>query len=337
MAKEAYLRMIRIGKISFWHVHAEDYTKQALEHPETELAAIWDELPERGQTKAAQYGVPYYATLDEMLAQDDIDAVIVDAPTNLHRDVMVKAAEAGKHIFTEKVIAPTAKEVMDILAAVRKAGVKLMVSLPRLYDGYTQTIDRVLQDGKLGRLTMARVRLSHNGATANWLPAHFFSKEQCGGGALIDLGCHPMYLVRRFLGMPESVSANFGYVTGKEVEDNAVAVLRYAEGALGIVEAGFVNSHSPFSIELHGTDGTLLYGFPDEVPVVRYNGGSGQWEKLELGDRLPYAFSQWVEHIKQGTEATENIAAAVDLTRLMEASNRSAAEGRSIRIDELAK
>lgn len=329
--------MIRIGKISYWHVHAEDYTKQALEHPETKLAAIWDELPERGQAKAAQYGVPYYASLDEMLAQDDIDAVIVDAPTNMHRDVMVKAAEAGKHIFTEKVIAPTAKEVSDILAAVRKAGVKLMVSLPRLYDGYTQTIDRVLQGGKLGKLTMARVRLSHNGATANWLPEHFFSKEQCGGGALIDLGCHPMYLVRRFLGMPESVSANFGYVTGKEVEDNAVAILRYAEGAIGIVEAGFVNSHSPFSIELHGTEGTLLYGFPDEVPVVRYNGDSEQWEKLELDDRLPYAFSQWVEHIKQGTEATDNIAAAVDLTKLMEASNRSVAEGRPIRIDELAE
>ncbi|MCK8485784.1 Gfo/Idh/MocA family oxidoreductase [Paenibacillus sp. MBLB2552] len=329
--------MIRIGKISYWHVHAEDYTKQALEHPDTELAAIWDELPERGQAKAAQYGVPYYASLDEMLAQDDIDAVIVDAPTNLHRDIMVKAAEAGKHIFTEKVIAPTAKEVTDILSAVRKAGVRLTVSLPRLYDGYTQTIDRVLQGGKLGKLTLARVRLSHNGATANWLPDHFYSKEQCGGGALIDLGCHPMYLVRRFLGMPESVSANFGYVTGKEVEDNAVAVLRYAEGALGIVEAGFVNSHSPFSIELHGTEGTLLYGFPDEVPVVRYNGGSGQWEKLELEDRVPYAFSQWVEHIKQGTEATENIAAAVDLTRLMEASNRSVAESRPIRIDELAE
>ncbi|MBW4840663.1 MAG: gfo/Idh/MocA family oxidoreductase, partial [Paenibacillaceae bacterium] len=75
----------------------------------------------------------------------------------------------------------------------------------------------------------------------------------------------------------------------------------------------------------------------DEVPVVRYNGGSGQWEKLELEDRVPYAFSQWVEHIKQGTEATENIAAAVDLTRLMEASNRSVAESRPIRIDELAE
>ncbi len=329
--------MIRIGKISYWHVHADDYTRQALEHPGTELAAIWDEQPERGQAKAEQYGVPYYASLDEMLAQDGIDAVIVDAPTNIHREVMVKAAKAGKHIFTEKVVAPTAKEVSEILAAVREAGVKLTVSLPRLYDGYTQTIDRVLRDGKLGKLTMARVRLSHNGATANWLPPHFYSKEQCGGGALIDLGCHPMYLVRHFLGMPESVSANFGYVTGKEVEDNAVSVLRYADGAVGIVEAGFVNSHSPFSIELHGTEGTLLYGFPDEVPVVRYNGGSDQWEKLQLDDRLPFAFSQWVEHVNQGTEAVENIAAAVDLTKLMEASTISAAQGRAVRIDELAE
>ncbi len=328
--------MIRIGKISYWHVHADDYTKQALEHPSTELAAIWDEEPERGQAKAAHYGVPYYASLDEMLARDDIDAVIVDAPTNIHREVMVKAARAGKHIFTEKVIAPTNKEVEVILAAIREAGVKFTVSLPRLNDGSTLTIQRVIQEGSLGKLTMARVRLSHNGATKDWLPPHFYSKEQCGGGALIDLGCHPMYLVRLFLGMPESVSASFGYVTGKEVEDNAVAILRYSEGAIGIVEAGFVNSHSPFSIELHGTEGSLLFGFPDGKPIVRANGGSDEWESLEVDQPIPGAFSQWVGHIVNGTEATENIAMAVDLTRLMEASTRSAAEGRAVNIDELA-
>jgi len=328
--------MIRIGKISYWHVHADEYTQLALAHPGTELAAIWDEVPERGQAKAAQYGVPYFASLDEMLTRDDIDAVIVDAPTNLHREVMLKAARAGKHIFTEKVIAPTRKEVEDIVGAVREAGVKFTVSLPRLYAEYTQTIERVVKGGALGKLTQARVRLSHNGAIANWLPAHFYSKEQCGGGALIDLGCHPMYLVRNFLGMPESVSSNFGYVTGREVEDNAVAVLRYSEGAIGIVEAGFVNSHSPFSIELHGTEGTLLFGFPEEVVKVRSNRGSGEWETLSLGEKQPDAFSQWVGHIRNGTEATDNVAAAVDLTKLMEASTRSAVEGRPIRIDELA-
>jgi len=329
--------MIRIGKISYWHVHADEYTRYALEHPQTELGAIWDEDPERGQAKAAQYGVPFYASLDEMLARADIDAVIVDAPTNVHRDVMVKAAQAGKHIFTEKVIAPTAREVSEIIEAVREAGVKLTVSLPRLYDSYTQTIDRVLREGKLGQLTLARVRLSHNGAIANWLPAHFYSKEQCGGGALIDLGCHPMYLVRHFLGMPESVTASFGYVTGKEVEDNAVVVLRYSEGALGVVEVGFVNSHSPFSIELHGTEGTLLYGFPEETAIMRSNRGNGEWERLQPEERKPQAFSQWVDHILNGTEATDNVEAAIDLTKLMEASNRSVAEGRPIRIEELAK
>ncbi|MDI4647435.1 Gfo/Idh/MocA family protein [Cohnella hashimotonis] len=328
--------MIRIGMLSYWHVHAEDYTKQVLSHPNTEIAAIWDELPDRGAEKAAKYGVPFIANLDELLARDDIDAVVVDAPTNMHRDVMVKAARAGKHIFTEKVVATTVSEANEIAAAVRDAGVKLAVSLPRLYDGYTQSILEVIASGKLGKLTLARVRLSHNGSTANWLPAHFYSKEQCGGGALIDLGCHPVYLVRKFLGLPESVSATFGFVSGREVEDNAVAVFAYSDGAVGIAEAGFVNSHSPFSIELHGTDGTLLYGFPEEKILVRSTQDSEKvWTEVPVGDRLPFAFEQWVGHIEAGTEATENIEYALDLTRIMEAANRAAAEGKSVRLSDL--
>lgn len=284
---------------------------------------------------AAKYGVPYIESLDELLARSDIDAVVVDAPTNIHREVMVKAAKAGKHIFTEKVVAATYAEVRDILAAVKEASVKLTVSLPRLYTDYTRGIEAVVQEGTLGRLTLARARLSHNGGIANWLPEHFYSLEQCGGGALIDLGCHPMYLVRRFLGLPESVRATYGYVTGREVEDNAVSVLQYKDGAIGIVEAGFVNSHSPFSVELHGTEGTLLYGFADDALHVRSNRLGDGWKRLELPGREPEAFDQWVIHIQNGTEATDNIEMAVDLTRLMEASNLSAKAGRAVSISEL--
>lgn len=327
--------MIRIGKISYWHVHAEDYTRQVAQNPGTELAAIWDEEPARGREKAAKHGVPFYESLDEMLASAGIDAVVVDAPTNLHGEVMVKAAQAGKHIFTEKVVAATYAEVREILAAVRDAGVRLAVSLPRLYEGYTEAVERVLAEGALGQVTLARVRLSHNGAIADWLPAHFYSLEQCRGGALIDLGCHPMYLVRRFLGLPEAVSATYGYVTGKEVEDNAVAVLQYANGAAGVVEAGFVNSHSPFSIELHGTEGTLLYGFPEGRMLLR-SGSEESWRTVEIPGNRPTAFDQWVAHVEQGTEAADNVEMAIDLTRLMEAANLSATGKRSVKLDELA-
>ncbi|GAC43488.1 Gfo/Idh/MocA family protein [Paenibacillus popilliae] len=331
--------MIRVAMVSFWHVHANDYACQAEEHPDTEIAAVWDEIPERGRKEAEVRGVPFYESLGELLKQDGIDAVIVDAPTHMHREVMVKAAAAGKHIFTEKVLAATLHEANEIVDAAKKAGIVLTVSLPRLNDGYTETIQQVLAEGLLGKLTLVRVRLSHNGAFAGWLPEHFFNAEQCQGGALIDLGCHPMYLTRLFLGEPDRISAHYGYVTGKDVEDNAVAVLQYDNGALGLVEAGFVNSCSPFTIELQGTDGTLLYGTPESRVLVRSSrlesqGGSG-WVERNLPASRPSAFHQWVSHIQQGTTADANIHMALELTRMMEAANQSVRHSRPFRLDEL--
>lgn len=333
--------MIRVGMMSYWHVHAWDYTKQVQAHPDTEVAAVWDEIPERGKAAAEKQGVPFYASLDEMLAQSDIQAVVNDTPTNMHREVLVAAAKAGKHIFTEKVVAATLADVNAILAAVSAAGVKLTVSLPRLNAGYTKAISGLIADGALGNVTLVRTRLSHNGALPNerskdgWLPPHFYSLELCQGGALIDLGCHPMYLAQLFLGgLPTSVSATFGYVTGREVEDNAVATLTGPGGAIGVVEAGFVNPSSPFSIEVHGTGGTLLYGTPD-AKLLLQKAGERTWGEVALPEDLPSAFDQWVGHIQQGTTATANIQAALDLTKLMEAANLSAARGTKIQIADL--
>jgi predicted dehydrogenase len=138
-----------------------------------------------------------------------------------------------------------------------------------------------------------------------------------------------------FLGaMPESVSATYGYVTGREVEDNAVAMLA-AGNAIGVVEAGFVNPRSPFTIEVHGTGGTVLYGAPDEK-LLLCKAGDEEWSEVALPEDRADAFHQWVSHIQNGTVASENIATALDLTKLMEAANRSAASGRAVRIDELS-
>lgn len=329
---------IRIGKISYWHVHAWDYTKQAQEHEDTVISAVWDEDHERGKAAADSLNVPFYHSLDELLAQKDIDAVIVDAPTNMHREVLIAAAKAGKHIFTEKVIAPTLQEVNEIMTEVAQNEVIFTVSLPRLNDGYTLTIQDIVNQGLLGEITYVRVRLSHNGAIANWLPDHFFSLEQCAGGALIDLGCHPMYLTKLFLGQDVTgVSANFGYVTGKEVEDNAVVTLFTDSGAIGVVEAGFVNSHSPFTIEVHGTEGTLLYGTPADKLLLRTNNSTDSeqdWAEVPLHTNHESAFHQWVNHIQDHTLAIQNLQMAVELTRLMEAANRSAKESRVIRLTE---
>lgn len=319
--------MIRVAMASFWHVHARDYAKQVSEHPDTVLTAVWDEDAERGKREAERLGVPFYPTLEEMLADGSVDAVVVDAPTNLHRTVLTTVAEAKKHIFTEKVVTATQADYDAVIEAVRANNVVLAVSLPRLYHGYTLTLQDVVRQGHLGTLTQVRTRLSHNGASAGWLPERFFNLEQCQGGALIDLGAHPMYLTRLFLGMPMRVSAHFGYVTGKPVEDNAVVVFEYESGALGLVEAGFVTEASPFSVELHGTKGSALYSDRDRAVWLK-EAGSGadhrpEWTAVSIGPDQPTAYAQWVAHIQQGTRAEDNLNAARDLTRLMEAAYAS--------------
>ena len=340
--------MIRVAMLSFWHVHAKDYVKQAQAHPATEIVAVWDETPERGRGQAKTLNVPFYEKLDEILAQSDIDGVIIDTPTNLHHEVMIAAAQAGKHIFTEKVIAPTLREVNEILASVEHAGVKFMVSLPRLYHGSTQAIQEILAQQLLGDVTLVRIRISHDGALRTkdhpegWLPAHFFSLEQCAGGAMIDLGCHPMYLSSLFLGMPESVSASYGYVTGREVEDNAVVTLSYANGPIGIAESSYVNPFSPFTIEIHGTEGSLFYGRPEGHLLIRssrLSDGGQDWQDrtMSIPQDRPLAFSQWVKHIQQGTTETENIQVEVNLTSLMEAANTSARTRQAVRLSSLVR
>ena len=234
-------------------------------------------------------------------------------------------------MFTEKVLALDPADARRIVAAAERHAVKLTVSLPRLSDGYTLAIRAVLASGRLGDVTQVRCRLSHDGAIGRrWLPDQFFDPDEAGGGALVDLGCHPIYLSRLFLGtMPVSVSAEYGHVTGRAVEDNAAVILRAPSGALGIAETGFVNPSSPFSIEVHGTAGSLFYGTPEPRLLVR-DATDAAWTELAIPPSEPTPFEQWVGHIQDGTEATENIALALDLTTLVDLANRSARTGTAL-------
>jgi 1,5-anhydro-D-fructose reductase (1,5-anhydro-D-mannitol-forming) len=353
--------MIRVAMLSFWHVHGQDYAREAEEHPDTQIAAVWDEVPERGRTEAEKRGVPFYENLDELLAQPDIDGVIVDAPTNMHHDVLIAAARAGKHIFTEKVIAATLRDAEAILNEVERSGVKFVVAMRRLPHASTLAVKAIIDEGLIGDITLVSVRDSHSGVLPSadrprgFLSDSFLDPELAQGGALIDL-CHPVYLTRYFLGRPESVSATFGYFSGRPVEDNAVLTMQMANGAIGVAHTGYVTRIAPFSIEVHGTQGTVLYsesGIGERIEQRRLggqsdNGPDGKLHvrsaKLDRADWLvqdvsveaaPKPFDQWVAHIQNNTVATENIAIGLDLSALVEAGYKSAKTGQAVRLDDL--
>ncbi len=321
---------INVAVLGFWHVHAAEYAARARQHPDTELVAAWDEDAERGRAGAEAVGTTFVSDLDELLSREDIDAVIVTTATTGHYELMLRAAQAGKHIFTEKLLAPTVVEAEEIIAATDQTGIALVVSLPRLYHGYTRAILEQLDADRLGQLTYSRIRLSHDGSIAGWLPERFYDPQAAVGGALSDLGCHPVYLTQMFLGVfPATVGATYGSITRRQVEDQAVVTLGYVDGSIGVVETGFL-SNDPFSIEIHGIRASLAYQSTEGVVRIR-SAGSESWQSLSLPPDGEDAFGQWVSHIRDGTRADDNLSRAVELTRLVTAANSAAATGATLR------
>lgn len=322
---------LRVALLSRWHVHADDYAAEARQIDDLEIARVFDEYAARGRAWARELGVPFEGDLGRLLADDALDAVIVTTPTRDHREVLVAAADAGKHIFSEKVLAATAADARAVIDAVDAGGVKLMLSLPRLTGGAYLSAQEAIDRDDVGRVVSVRCRVAHDGAVARaggtgWLPDRFFDPTEALGGALIDLGAHPIYLCNRLAGEPEAVSATLLDVTGRGVDDTSSLIVRYAGGVIGIVETGFANAGCPFLLEVHGTEGTLLV----EDGRARFRAGGDPWHERAQPAPLPSPMRQWLADIRDATPPGITKRDMLDLTRVNEAAARSAEEKREV-------
>lgn len=323
--------MLRVAMLSRWHVHANQYAGEIRANPDADVVAVWDEDPRRGTAWAEELDAPFEGDLDALLA-GDIDAVCVVSPTNLHREVMVCAANAGKHIFTEKVLATTVADCEAIAAAVTTNDVKFCISFPRRTIPQILCAKQAIDDGLFGQVTALRIRIAHDGAVRDWLPAHFYDREACGGGAMMDLGAHGMYLCRWLLGQPTRVVSVFNTVTGRAVDDNTVSVIEFNNGAIAVNETSFTGFGGAYSLEIDGTEGGYRMLSPGEGVQVRSKrlGGSGWQQPDELPKALAKPVDQWIAGCVHGAPIEFGLDDAIQLTELMEAAYVADDENRSV-------
>lgn len=322
---------MNIAMISSWHVHARGYANDFMAIPDCHITAVWDENPDAGKAWAKELGCPFVADYEEILKDSSIDGIAMTAPTCLHGDMLLRAAKAGKHIFTEKVLTIGTKEALAIAQAVKENHVKFVISFPHRCRPELLFAKSMADSGKLGQITYARIRNAHNGSVADWLPAYFYDEALCGGGAMIDLGAHPMYLLNWILGQPDSVSSAFTKVTGRAVEDNAVSVISYKDGAIGVSETGFVTPDDPFVLEIRGTmGGVSIRG--NEASYCCADTGN-KWVTADtLPEALPSPQQQWVDAVTNNAPITVGtIDDAVALTVLMEGAYQAQRSGERYR------
>jgi UDP-N-acetylglucosamine 3-dehydrogenase len=216
-----------------------------------------------------------YADFDDMLARERPDAVGIFTPNNLHCEFTVKALNAGAHVLVEKPMALTAADARKMVDAAAKSDRVLMVAMQRRFGGIERAIKDALASGAIGKPHFIRARLSHGGPQL-WAPGQkwFTTASEAGGGAMLDLGVHVADLAIWFMGEIDSVSGQVGTLAKQiEVDDTGAMILHFKSGAIGVVEASWSSMPPLSAIEIYGSEGRVMAGYPrNDISILKSDG-----------------------------------------------------------------
>ena len=269
MPEQLGFAIVGCGMIARFHASA------IKEIPHARVAALVSRTPKNAQDLLKETGIPacpVFTSLDEALKAPGVDAVIITTPSGAHRDPALAAAAAGKHVVVEKPLEITGPRCQEIIDACDRAGVRLCTIFPSRFGDANSTLKRAVEAGKFGRLTLGET-------TCKWWRGQKYYDEGGwkgtlaldGGGALMNQAIHNVDLLLWMMGPAAAVSGFTAMLAHEriEVEDTAVAVIRFKNGALGVIQAT-TSAHPgyPKTIAIHGDRGSAVI---EQEDVIRWD------------------------------------------------------------------
>lgn len=244
------------------------------------LAAVCDVVERKAEEYGRKFNVPYFTDMERMARECDIDAFVVLTESGLHAEHVLKLAPYGKHIMVEKPMALTLEDADAMIRACDNAGIKLFVIKQNRFNVPVQKLREALEAGRFGKLVMGTVRVRWARPQAYYDQDSWRGTWALDGGVLTNQASHHVDLLEWMMGDVESV---FAYtktaLVDIEAEDTAVVVLRFANGALGVIEATTAVRPKDLegSISILGEKGTVeIGGFA--VNAIRH------WNFVEQAD-----------------------------------------------------
>ena len=225
------------------------------------LVAVAEPREDAGEAFVQEFGGTLFGSFVDMLARDDINVVVVTTPSGLHPDQVVLAAEAGKHVITEKPMAITAEGLDRMIDATERAGVQLAVIFQNRLSADVVRTKRAIEQGVLGTPVLANAAMywhrtqEYYDANGGWRGTWALD----GGGALMNQAIHTVDLLQWLMGGIRSIGAHTATLTHEmETEDTATASFTFRNGALGTISATTSAPKDwPIRIELVGTEGRI--------------------------------------------------------------------------------
>ncbi len=322
--------------------------------PDVKIVALCDINPEALTSTAEKCGVGkdyQFADYNKMLEMDELDAVHICTPNDIHMDPTVRALEAGKHVLCEKPIGRNPEEGKKMVDAAAKSGKKFMVAQCWRWNQDVQALKRFIDAGELGDIFMARVWAMRRRGIPGW--GVFINKEKQGGGPLIDIGVHILDFTMYLLGNPKPIAASGNTYTniGKEpghvglmgewdwknytVEDYAAGFVRLDHGASLVIESSFAANikEDKFTTTFIGTKGGAqtgpleIYGEQHGVLTNITPSGLKQASIYEGEVRAFY------DAIRDNTEVPVTGEQALNVIKIIDGIYRSSEAGKEVTID----
>jgi myo-inositol 2-dehydrogenase/D-chiro-inositol 1-dehydrogenase len=278
-----------------------------------EVVAVASPTPGNAAALAKRYGIPrVFIDYREMLKEPDIEMVTIAAPNALHAQMTADCARAGKHVVCEKPLAMTVEEGEQMIHDTRKAGVLLLYAEELFFTPKYLKAKEMADDGAFGKIHLVKQSEKHFGPHAAW----FWDVNKCGGGALMDLGCHGIAFCYWFLGRPaiKSVYCQMGTYVHRDktrAEDEAFCILEFEGGAMGVIENSWARRGGMDDrIEVYGADGVTYANLHmgNALPTFSENGygyavekapSTKGWSYPVFEELWNYGFPQEMTHFAQ--------------------------------------
>lgn len=318
------------------------------------VRGVCDRNQEMAKQRAGQYGLAHcYETLEQMLADPEIDVVLDLCPPGAHYAINKQALEAGKHVYSEKPLAATFAQGMELVELAREKGLHIGCSPDVPLGALVQTARKLVEDGAIGRVVGATANLIKQGVET-WHPNPAFL-YQPGAGPLLDMGPYYLTALLHIVGPFRAVSAmdaisfpartitsqpHYGEIIEVNVPTYVNALLQFDCGALGTFTATFDvwRSKLPY-IEIYGSEGSLLVSDPNLFGgTVAVSKKQGEYTQVPL--QFPYSdndrglgLADMVRGILEGRESRADGRYAVHVLEAMDAIARSAQSGMRITLE----
>ena len=317
--------MIKVALVGGAHIHTPGFVRRLQARDDVQVKYVWDYLPARAQRWADELSTQTIDDLDRVWSDPEVAAAIICSETDRHEPLVLAGAAAHKHLFVEKPLGLGAQDAYRMADAIEQAGVLFQTGYFMRGNPIHLFLRQQVQQGTLGKITRIRMSNCHAGSLKGWFDTDWrwmADPEQAGCGAFGDLGTHVLDIMLWLMGRPVSVTAAIEVATGRygDCDEYGEGMLRFADGAIGTLAAGWVDVANPVSLVVSGTEGHAhvvgreLYLQSEHVPGAD---GASPW--TDLPDAWPHAFELFLDALAGKQAPLVNVQEAALRSAVMEA------------------